>query len=321
MATDFVTALPAAAAALESRVAALEDGGSDGTGNLHRKAIPAPAVTHDDVMKDSTVSESEAEMSVSIYSYLGPGPDMNQGSGSGSFHHVNWSFKYRREAAKHLDVSAIKLYGGSPGIENAVLQSSTLKSGDGGFTATFLLQDETNDMTIEIDATPDIDYNGELQFVYNWTVTNNGANSSYVYIYAVTGITVLEHIVTLTGVEVRFDFGSEAFGEFDDFELEASVSTVDMGLEEDGANRIAGTIVGAKRSNQTVVTFHAEGPEIGVFSLIPPLVISTRWDGNIASLSFFDPNMSGEEIWGFVKNVADHMIISSSIKNEVEETA
>jgi len=318
MSTDYTTALPAAAAALEGRVTALEQDGG-GPGNLIRKAIAAPFVTHDDAARTSDVAESEAVMNLYIYSSIGSSPAVNNGYSSCNLHHVDWSFNYRPEAAKHLDVSAIKLSGGY-GIENAVLQSSALKPGDGGFTAAFLLQDGINDITVEIDATPDGDYDGQPQFIYHWTIANNGANSYYVQISAITGITVLEHTVTFAGVEVHFDFGGEAFGEFDDFELEASISTVDMGLEEDGTNTICGTISGAKRSNQTVVTFHMDGLNLGVFSLLPSLVVPTEWDGNVATLSFFDPNMNSEEIWDLVKLVADYMVIASAIKNEVEAT-
>jgi len=318
--TDF----PTAAAEIEDRVTNLEGRVTNlegqATGNLTRKAIPAPVVTRDDATRSSIVAESEAKMEAYIYyNGVSPSPAMVSGYGSGSFHHADWSFRYSLEAAKHLDVSAIQLQGGS-NIGSAVLQSSAPKSGDGGFTAEFLLQDGTNDITVDIDATPDGFYEGQLQFVYDWTITNNGANSYDANIHTVTGITVLEHEATETGVEVYFDFGGEAFGEFDDFELEARVSTVDMGLEEDGANCFVGTITGSRRSGQTVIVFRGEGDGTGVFLLSPSLVIPTEWDGNVATLSFFDPNMNGEEIWDMVKIIADFMVISNAIKNEVEAT-
>ena len=301
---------------LEGRVTNLE---GQATGNLTRKAIPAPVVTYDDATKLSTVAESEAKMEGYIY-YNGvpPSPATVSGYGSGSFHHADWSFRYSLEAAKHLDVSAIHLHG-SNNIESAVLQSSAPKSGDGGFTAEFLLQDGTNDITVEIDATPDGFYEGQLQFVYDWTITNNGANSYNANIFAVTGITVLEHEATETGVEVYFDFGGEEFGGLDDFELEAYVTGAELGIEGEEMNGFAGTITGAKRSNQAVVTFRLVGRDADVFSLFPPLVVPTEWDGNIAALSFFSPNIGGEEIWDLVRLVADNMVFSSAIKNEVQE--
>jgi len=288
-------------------------------GNLNRKAITAPIVSHDDVTKTSTVSASEANMSAWMSLSVGPGPATSNGCVGGNMHHVDWSVDYSREAAKHLDVSAIQLLGGSP-ILFAVLQSSSQKPGDGGFTATFLLQDGTYNLTIEIDATPDQDYDGQLQFIIDWTITNNGDNSFNSHISGIVGITVMEHTVTNHGLEVHFDFGDEAFGVFDDFELEAYASAADAGVEEDITFK--GTIVSAMRSNQTVVTFYADGEDgWGVFALLPPLVVPTEWrTPSIATLSFFDRNMSGSEIWNMVKAVADCMVITSAIKNEVEGT-
>jgi hypothetical protein len=244
------------------------------------------------------------------------------GSGSGQFYHVDWNIRYNVEAAKHLDVSALRLTG-YPNLEDAVLQSSSTKPGDGGFTATWLFQDGDKDATISIDAEPDRDYNGTPMFVYEYTVTNNNPNNYFgLSIYSVTGFTVLEHEVEHKGVEVYFDFGGEDFGELDDFELEAGVSPIDLGFEEGWLNTIAGTIAGARRSNQTVITFYAEGQDWGVFNpWFPPIVVPTAWDGNVATLSFFDPNMNGEEIWDMVKSIADNMAISVAIKNEAEAAA
>ena len=288
------------------------------TGNLTRKSIAAPIVAHDDAARTSDVAESEAVMNLYIYSYVGPSPAAVSDYGSGILHHADWAFNYSAEAAKHLDVSAIKLSGGY-GIENAVLQSSALKPGDGGFTAEFLLQDGTNDITVEIDATPDIDYEGQLQFVYDWTIANNGANSYYAQISAITGVTVLEHTVTFAGVEVHFDFGGEAFGGLDDFELVASVSFVGTDYEEIlGDEAIEGTISGSRSSGITKV-HHAGFFDFGVFSNLAPLMVPSEWDGNVLKLCFFQKEFP-EEIWDLVKLVADHMIISSAIKNEVETT-
>ena len=320
MSTDFATALPAAAATLEARVTALEQNGcGGGAGNLRRKAITAPAVTHGNATRAHTVHESEARMNIWVNAYVGPSPAENSGNGGGNLHHVDWSINYTPEAAKHLDVSAIKLYGSSD-IENAVLQTSALKPGDGGFTATFLLQDGTYDVTIDIDATPDIDYQGQLQMIYSWTITNNNLNSMSIQITAIDGIVVLEHIVTVNGVEVHFDFGSEAFSSLDDFELYASVKASDAGIEVDGDTGFAGTIIGSKRSMQTEVTFHITGGDIGgVFMLFPPLVIPTAWNGSVATLAFFSGYMNSDEVWDLVKLIAGHMIIQTATKNEVEE--
>jgi len=288
-------------------------------GNLTRKNIATPIISHEPDTRTIDVSTvPSAEMNMYIYQ-----PMNNTGtvsySSSGYLRDANYRIKLRTESTKYLDVSNIQLQGNSL-VQNATLQSHATKT-EGGFTATFVVNDGTYDFTIEIDASPDMDYDNSVQMLYQWTLTNNIQISGiYLEVYNITGIVVLPHTYTMTGTQVHFDFGSEVFGPSDDFEFEAYVSTVDMGIEEDGTNTINGRITGYRRSMQTEVIFHAEGWEIGVFSMIPPLVISTSWNGNIATLHFFDPNVQGTEIWDLVNNVADKMVITNAIKNGVEVT-
>jgi len=73
--------LSESAGALEARVAALEEGGPGvGNGNLTRKAIAPPDITHERTLKNVTVPESQAhsyvqQMSSYLVNYIQRNPD------------------------------------------------------------------------------------------------------------------------------------------------------------------------------------------------------------------------------------------------------